>query len=334
MRRAGSGSEGGGRGLAKWRKRSQVASPYLFLAPAALFVAAFIVYPLVTGIRLSLENASSLSGGPFVGAQNFISVAEQGLFQRALLNNMEFFGGSVLLLTPVALVLALCLYSKWSVLRGGVRLILLVPMSASTVVVAIIFGQLFSGRFGLYNLWLRELGVGGVGWLTDPNVVMISLIVLAMWGYMGLNVAYVLAGLRGVAVDTIEASRVDGATYLRTLFSVVLPQLRGVMVFIAIQAIVGSLNLFARPDVLTSGGPENRSLTVVMYVYQQALQNFSLGTAAAAGFLVMAVIVGMSGIVLWLGTLEHRWLRLGGATRIGGARRFRVWEGVHEWSGS
>ena len=297
--------------MAKVHRRGHVACAYLFLAPASLFVGAFVVYPLVTGIRLSLENASSLQGGPFVGVQNFGSVAGQGLFQRALANNLEFFGGSVLLLTPVAFVLALCLHSKYSVLRGIVRVILLLPMSASTVVVAIIFGQLFSGRFGLYNLWLREMGIGSIGWLTGPNIVMVSLILLAMWGYMGLNVAYALAGLRSIPVETVEAARMDGASYPRALFSVVLPQLKGIMVFIAIQAIVGSLNLFARPDVLTGGGPENRSLTVVMYVYQQALQNFSLGTAAAAGFLVMALIVGMSGIVLWLGTLERHWLRFG-----------------------
>lgn len=285
--------------------------PYLFLLPAAVFVAVFVVYPLVTGVRLSLENASSLQGGPFVGASNFAAVLGSGLFQTALVNNLEFFGGSILLLTPVAFVLALCLYSKRSVLKGVVRLVLLLPMSASAVVVGVIFTQLMSTQFGLYNLWLRELGLGAVPWVTSPSVVMVSLIILAMWGYMGLNVAYVLAGLRGISTETLEAARVDGANYVRTVRSIIVPQLRSILVFVGVQAIVGSVNLFAIPMVLTNGGPDNRSFTVIMYIYQQALDNFSLGTAAAAGFLVMAAIIAASGLVLLAGSLEHRWLYMG-----------------------
>lgn len=285
--------------------------PYLFLLPAALFVMAFVLYPLVTGIRLSMENASSLRGGPFAGIANYRSIVHSGLFARALLNNTEFFGGSLLVLTPVAFVLAMCLYSRRSVLGGAVRLFLLLPLSTSTVIVAIVFSQLFSYRFGLYNLWLRDIGIGAVGWLTNPNVVMVSFVILAMWGYMGLNVAYILAGLRGIPTEMIEAARIDGAGHLRTIRSVVLPNLRGIMVFVAIQAIVGSYQLFARPDVLTHGGPQDRTFTVVYYIYHQALQNFALGKAAAAGLLVMVVIVVLSGTALGISKIEHHWLRMG-----------------------
>lgn len=286
-------------------------SPYLFLLPAALFVVAFVLYPLVSGVELSMENASSLRGGPFAGIANYRSVIQSGLFARALLNNTEFFAGSLLVLTPVAFVLAMCLYSRRSLGGGAVRLFLLLPLSTSTVTVAIVFSQLFSYRFGLYNLWLRDIGIGAVAWLTNPNVVMVSLVMLAMWGYMGLNVAYILAGLRGIPIEMIEAARIDGAGYLRTIRSVVLPNLRGIVVFVAVQAIVGSYQLFARPDVLTHGGPEDRTFTVVYYIYHQALQNFALGKAAAAGLLVMVVIVVLSGTALAISKVEHHWLKIG-----------------------
>lgn len=285
-------------------------SPYWFLVPATAFVIVFIAYPLITGVQLSFENAHSLSGGKFAGLSNYRHILDSTLFTKGLMNNTEFFLGSIFLLTPVAFVLALCLYSRQSLFRGAVRLILLVPLSTSTVVVAIIFSQLLGQRFGLYDYWLRLLGVGAVPWLTSPRIVMLSLVLLAMWGYMGLNVAYILAGLRGIGVEVLEAARIDGASYARTVRSVLLPNLRGILVFVGVQAIVGSYQLFARPDVLTQGGPQDASYTGVYYIYNEALQQFNLGASAAAGLVLMLVIVSLSAIVLGLARIEWHWLRM------------------------
>lgn len=309
----------GGRAAAR---RVAAARPYMFLAPAAAFALAFFGYPLVTGVKLSLESASSLQGGPFVGIGNYTSVLSSGTFDKALLNNTEFFAGSVLVLTPVAFLLALCLYSKRSVLRGGVRLLLLLPLSTSTVVVAIIFSQLYNGRYGLYDYWLGKIGLPQINWLTSPDVVMVALIVLAMWGFTGLNVAFFLAGLHSVPPEEIEAARLDGAGWWRVVHSVILPHLRGIGLFVLIQAVVGSYQLFARPDVLTGGGPENASFTVVYYVYQEALQNFNLGASAAAGLILMLVIMLLSGLALVVTSVEFHWLRYDSrALKEGGSRR-------------
>ncbi len=211
-----------------------------------------------------------------------------------MLNTTYYALGSVFILAPLALILALAINSRFVLLKDIYKTAFFFPVITSAVVITVIFARVFDQQYGLLNAFLGWVGLGPYGWLTDTSFVMPSFILMGIWTYTGINMLYWLAGLNGISKEMYEAASTDGANRWQTFWLITLPMLRPVTLFVVIQAIVGSYNLFAQPLLLTNGGPSDASLTITLYMYNQGFQYFNTGYASAIAYSMVALLLILS----------------------------------------
>jgi ABC-type sugar transport system permease subunit len=261
-------------------------TPLLFLSPFIFTFLVFTAYPLVQSVNLSMHQTYGPKTSTFVGAGNFIHLFQDELFWKALGNTFLFALGSVLLQLPLSLGLALLLDRPG--LKGRVlfRLIYFSPSLAGIVFVALLFGPIFEKNTGLLNVLLHNWIGFDLEFPWMERHVMTGLIVAGVWMYVGFNMVYFLAALQNVDRSIEEAAIVDGAGPWQRFRHVTIPAIRPVAGFVVLLSIIGSFQLFELPFVLlnNTAGPDNRGLTIVMYLYQTGFEIGDLGYASAIGW--------------------------------------------------
>jgi ABC-type sugar transport system permease subunit len=277
-----------------WRRNQRQISPYLFVAPFFIIFLVFGLYPIVYSFILSFYKGFGFEQKAFFGLGNYIHLFQDPRYGKAVLNTTKYAAGSVFILAPLALLVALAINSAYVRWKGFYRTGLFFPVITSSVVIAIIFARVFDQQYGLLNVALGWFGIPQTGWLTDANVVMNSFILMGIWTWLGINTLYWLAGLNGINKEFYEAAAIDGANKWDSFVHITLPMLRPIMLFVVIQAIVGSYNLFEGPFLLTSGGPADGSLTMTLYIYTQGFQNFNVGYASAIAYSMTVILLILS----------------------------------------
>jgi ABC-type sugar transport system permease subunit len=277
-----------------WRRNQRQISPYLFVAPFFIIFLVFGLYPIVYSFILSFYKGFGFEQKAFFGLGNYIHLFQDPRYGKAVLNTTKYAAGSVFILAPLALLVAIAINSAYVRWKGFYRTGLFFPVITSSVVIAIIFARVFDQQYGLLNVALGWFGIPQTGWLTDANVVMNSFILMGIWTWLGINTLYWLAGLNGINKEFYEAAAIDGANKWDSFVHITLPMLRPIMLFVVIQAIVGSYNLFEGPFLLTSGGPADGSLTLTLYIYTQGFQNFNVGYASAIAYSMTVILLILS----------------------------------------
>jgi ABC-type sugar transport system permease subunit len=280
-------------------------APYLFISPFFLGYTVFFLIPVIQSLRLSFFHQVGLSNEPrFVGFDNYVRLlTNDALFIKSLINTTYYALGSIFIIVPLALLLALILHNPNLKLREFFRLLYFTPNITAGVVVGIIFTLVFEQQYGLINnLLLAPLGIEPVRWLRDPNWVMPSIIILGVWKFTGINALYFMVGLQSISPELKEAAIVDGATRFQVFRHITLPLLRPVLAFVLTFAIIGSYNLFAEPVTLLDevGGPNNAGLTMTMYLYNRGFRELRMSYAAAIGYTLAIIIVVLTVIQLFL----------------------------------
>lgn len=275
---------------------SQRIAPYIFLAPFLAVFGVFIFWPLLQSLALSLQRSFGPGNSEFVGLVNFSILFQDPLFWKATKNTAIFAAGSLLFQMPLALGLALVLNQPWIRGRSWFRLIFFIPSLLGFVFVAILFSLVFEKRTGLLNVTLHSLfGFGlEIPWLQE--YVMASLIIAALWMYVGYNMIYFLAALQSVDQELVEAARIDGANVWHQFLNVTLPAIRPVAYFVVLLSMIGSFQLFELPYLMfrETPGPDNQGLTIVMYLYQQGFQVGDLGYASAVGWVLALFLISVT----------------------------------------
>jgi ABC-type sugar transport system permease subunit len=277
------------------RARRRQRWPYLYMVPALLLVTGVFLYPLAEVVRMSLY---ATGNGPsiWVGLENYRSIFSDPIFLKSVGNNLK-----LLLVVPcvtvAALAIAMALYRQ---IRGwrAYRTLVFVPYVLPASVMGLVFSYLLSGR-GVLNQTLRSIGLGplALNWLGDPDVVLFTIAGTVIWGQLGFGVMVFTAGLLAVPAETVEAARLDGASWRRIRLSILLPQIRRpIELFVVIECITMISFVFAYVLVLTGGGPANASSVVDFYIYTSGFQQGTLGIAAAAS----VVLLGMASVVIAL----------------------------------
>lgn len=272
------------------------AAPWVLLAPFLAITLVFFAYPMAQSVLLSVNQTFGPAHQKFVGIDNFRNVIADPLFWRAVRNTLLFTAGSVFIQLPLSLGLALLLNRPGLRGRAFLRTVFFAPVLVGVVFVAMIFGVMFEKRTGLVNQVLHS----AIGWDLDfpwlQRYVLPALIVASLWQYIGFNMVYFLSALQGVRRELIEAATIDGAGPWRRFVHVIIPQIRPVGSFVVLLSIVGSFQLFELPYVLLNGtaGPDNRGLTIVMYLYQMGFDQGDLGYASAVGWLLAVILVGFA----------------------------------------
>ncbi|MGW2399092.1 carbohydrate ABC transporter permease [Kitasatospora sp. NPDC001664] len=267
------------------------ALPYLFVLPALLLFAAFKVYPIAASFRLSLYRST---GGTetFAGLDNYARLLDDPLFWTSLGNSAVILAIQVPLMLTLATGLAVALNSSLLRARSVFRLGFFLPMITGLVAYGIIFSVLLNQQYGLVN-WL--LGAD-VPWLTDPLWAKISLGLALTWHYTGYNAVILLARLQSVPAELYDAAAVDGAGAWKAFRHVTLPGIKPALLLTTVLSTIGTLQIFDEPYVLTGGGPDNATLTIGMYLYQNAFKYFDFGYASAIAY-ALALIIGALGLV-------------------------------------
>lgn len=297
----------------RWWRLRKTLSPYLFLLPYFLLTAVFFIYPLFYAMKLAFYYTHGPTSQSFVGLENFRWILSDPDFYRALWNTCYFAFFSICLQLPLSLGLALLLNARRDWTKGFFRLAIFSPNLVGQVFVGVLFTMLFTPRYGLFNIglhmlmgwkwdWLLEMQ-----WLSEPALVMPAIIIAALWLYVGFNMVYFLAALQNVPQELVEAARIDGAGPWGVFWHVTLPAIAPVATFVVVMSTIGSFQLFELPYVLLRSGygPRNSGMTIVGYLYASAFENGELGTAAAVGWLLTFLILGVSLLQLKLsGTLR------------------------------
>lgn len=274
-------------------------APWIFLAPFLALFALFTLWPLGQSLLLALQQTFGPKSSVFVGPRNFTFLLQDPLFWKAVRNTALYTLGAVFIQLPIALGLALLLNRPGLRGRALFRLIFFAPSLVGLVFVGILFAQLFQKRTGLINAALHGMFPGWdpeFAWL--DNHVMSSLLVASVWLYAGFNMIYFLAALQNVNRELLEAASIDGAGPWHRFRHIVLPEIRPVATFVVLLSVIGSFQLFELPWVLldNSSGPDDRGLTIVMYLYQTGFLVGDLGYASAIGWLLGLILAGAAAL--------------------------------------
>lgn len=250
--------------------------------------------PAVFAIIISFFRWGGLRPPEFIGLANYERILGDEVFWISVRNTAIYSATSIFIVVPLALFLAVALNSPSLRFRNMWRAIYFAPIVTSTVAISQSFLMLFSREFGLINLTLARFGIASIDWLGSRTLAIIPVIVVIIWRWTGLTSIYFLAGLQGIPVELYDAAHVDGAGRFRSFWSITLPQLRPMSLFVSVIVLIGSLQIFDEPQVLTGGGPSNATRSVVQYLYLRGITQFRLGYGATIGFILFISIFVLS----------------------------------------
>lgn len=270
--------------MRKWLSRSQ---GFLFTLPALLALAALIVYPLIDSVFLSVTNED----GGFVGARNYAAVLSDPITAMSAGNSIFYVLGSAILQIVLGTVAGVLLNQKFA-LRGALRTALLVPWVVPGIVAATTWAWMFHSEFGIISFALKSAHLidAPVGWLTDPKLVLPSLMAVNIWKMFPFVAVMVLAGLQSIPAELYEAARVDGATFLDEVRYIMLPLLRPVLGSVSLLLLIWGMNGITIIYTMTNGGPANRSLILPIQIFKQAFEQFDFNGAAALSLVLFAAL--------------------------------------------
>jgi multiple sugar transport system permease protein len=271
----------------------------LFVSPIFALVLGLVAYPFCYAVYLSLTH--KLVGMPpiYVGLDNYVRLASDGFFQRAVYNSALFTFGSVGVKLVLGMVMALVLTSdvRWRSFWTGV---LLIPWVAPTVVTALNFLWIFDGSLGVLNYLLVKVFrilPQGVGWLSEPGTAMASVIAVNVWrGFPFFGISF-LAGLKSIPAELYEAASVDGATAVQRFAHITLPGLKNIVIIVVLLSTIWTFNDFAIVYILTKGGPGGTTMVMPVLTYETAFGAQRLGEAIAVALYLLPAL-GLTIVVL------------------------------------
>jgi multiple sugar transport system permease protein len=225
---------------------------------------------------------------------HYVIAAKDPTFYRSLLNNFLFALIVVPLQSGLALLLAMLINQKDIKGINVFRTIYFSPVVTSMVVISVVWVFLYS-QDGLINQFLGVIGLGPFDWLTSPQSAMIAIIIMSVWQGVGFQMVIFLAGLQGIPDVLYEAAGIDGAGTLRKFWNVTIPQLRNTIIFVAISTTILAFRLFTQVDVMTSGGPQDATTTVVYHAVEQGFRNQRIGYGASISvvFFIIVLVIAL-----------------------------------------
>jgi multiple sugar transport system permease protein len=271
---------------------------WLLILPSAVLLMVFLVGPSIMALAFSFTNQRLVAGRiptRFIGLENYARIIGDESFRQALWNNVRFTAFVVPLQCGFALLLALLVNQKIR-LVGVFRTIYFSPIAITMVVVAIIWTLLFH-RTGTVNTILNSITFGWFGnpdWLLRENLAMAAIIIVSIWQSVAFQMIIFLAGLQEIPVELYEAARIAGASTWQSFRHVTLPGLRNTTVFVLVTTTILAFRLYTQVEVMTQGGPQGTTNTVVRYMIQTGFRGMRIGYASAITFLFLAFVLAIS----------------------------------------
>jgi len=278
-----------------WKEVARHWIDYLFIAPFFISFAVFSLYPLGWALQLSFSSWRGFGPMTWVGLENYQILFKDPYIKQSLVNTFQF--AYILLPTGILISIALAVFLNMKNLwgRGIFRSIYFLPYVTSSVIVAIVFTQLFDDQMGWINRILEGVGLSAVPWLRgDQWAAKWVVIILTHWGGLGYNVLLFLGGLQSIETELYEAARIDGATEWQLFWRITLPLLYPVIFFLTVIGTIGLMNMFNQPFMLTKGGPRGATTTLMLRLYELGIGGQRYGDASAFGFLIGTLVILIS----------------------------------------
>ena len=275
--------------------------PYLLISPALLCLVLFNVVSILVAAVVSLTNLdisglANLDQVGFIGLRNYQSMFADPAFWESLRNTAFFVALGVPTLIVGSLAIAIALNYSQSWLFRALRAFYFVPAITAIVAISLIWGNLYNSQFGLLNWLLSLVGIAPVQWLTEPTLAKFSVALVAVWRGSGLATIIFLAALQAIPHEYYEAAAIDGAGEWRKIFRITLPLMRFAIFFVTVTTLIGWMQFFDEPYVLTQGGPVHATTSMSLYIYQEGFRYNAFGYASAASivlFAIMAVVTAL-----------------------------------------
>jgi len=277
--------------------------PYVFISPFFILYAIFGLFPNLFALLLSFETWDGISPQKWVGLQNYTRLMQDDIWWKAVFNTIWLMIGTMVPQLFFAFLLAFILNSGYIRFKDAFRTAFFTPVIASSVAMAIVFSALFGTKYGILNFFITSVGLPAVDWLGAANWIKPAIALLVIWRWTGYNAVIYLAGLQSIPSDLYEAARVDGAKQRDIFWHITLPLMRPVITFTVILSIIGSLQLFEEPLLLTQGGggsstapggTDRAGLTTLMYIYNASFQYVKFGYGSAMSFALFLLIFAFS----------------------------------------
>ncbi|MDP4549638.1 sugar ABC transporter permease [Alkalihalobacillus macyae] len=284
-------------------KKKDMISGYLYVAPFFIVFGIIGLYPALFSIVLAFNEWNGLGDMQFVGLSNFSVVLQDPLFWKSLYNTVII---GLMGTAPQLIVgIVLAYFLNLAVIRftNFFRVTIFMPYITSMVAVALVFGVFFSSNeTALANYVIGLFGVDPVSWKTSEWGAKIAIALMVFWRWVGYNTIIYLAGLQSISKDLYEAATIDGANKLEQFIYITIPLLKPFIILTVFMSTVGALQLFAEPTVFlgSSAFSRDEAMTVVMYLYRDAFNLGSFGTASATAVLLLIIIIGAAAINTWL----------------------------------
>jgi multiple sugar transport system permease protein len=273
---------------------------WLFLSPALLLFLLFILGPFIAAMALSFYSYDLLTPAKFIGLDNFKALRTDELLLKSLGNTFIFAFASVVTHLVGGLLLALAVNrGVHKALSYFVRTAIFFPFLISWAAVALLWKYVLDPTFGIFSYYLGVIGITSPDWFTDPAWALPSIIGIDFWHTIGYTFLIMLAGLQTVPAEMTEAAVVDGASRVQTFFFVTLPLMTPTMFFASVITFIGAFQIFDPVQIITQGGPNDSTMTAVMYLYQTGFQAFQIGYASTIALVVFAVIMLVTLIQFW-----------------------------------
>ncbi|MCG8572653.1 MAG: sugar ABC transporter permease [Spirochaetes bacterium] len=296
----------------KIKKRKMEFAPYIFISPFYISFIVFLAFPVAYSLFLSFQRWNGVKTMKFVFLKNYIYLFTDPEFYHSLLNT------TIMLIMALIIQHCLALFFAFILNQGFVRLkdffkgVMFIPYTTSTVAIALIFGVLYGTQYGLLNFGIEKLNSISffninlpIFWLKGP-LTWFSIVFLATWKWVGWNTILYIAGLQSVPTTVYEAAKVDGANWLQIFFKITIPILRPIIYLATSATVIFGMQMFDEPVVLLRGESGlaetgNYGLTTAFYIYRSAFSYAKFGVAAAASYLLVLVILVLSGLnkMIW-----------------------------------
>jgi multiple sugar transport system permease protein len=292
-------------------RRGEAIAGILMASPWIIGFLVFVAGPMIASLYLSMTRWDLFTAPQWVGFENYVNLlTNDATFIQSLKVTLIYSVVSVPLQVIVGLILATLLNQKIRFL-GVFRSIYYLPSVVGGLSVAIMFRWIFGTQFGLLNGVLRIFGITGPSWLGDPNWVMISFILMSLWGSGSAMLIY-LGGLQGIPTELYEAADVDGAGTVSKFLHITVPMMTPVIFFNLVMGIIAALQEFVLPFAMTNGGPANASLFIVLGLYRNAFQFFQMGYASAIAWILFIIILVLTIIIF---RFSNAWVYYEGSIR-------------------
>ncbi len=289
--------------LRSWIRGGGLATLIVFL-PLLLSFGYFAWWPILKSLQLAFQRTDLINEPTWVGLSNFQRVFADPLLWTAAGNTVWFAVLALIIGFPLPILMATVM-AELRRSRQVSSVLVYLPVIIPPVVSVLLWKQFYDpSSSGLFNTVLGWFGLGPLGWLQDPVLAMPSIVIQATWASAGTATIIYLAALMSIQSELYDAAEVDGASILRRTWHITFPQLRGVILLMLLLQVIGTMQVFTEPFVMTGGGPENRTVTLLMLIYNYAFISGDFGKATALSLLLALALSLISAVYL---RLTRRW---------------------------